>query len=129
MGENFDDVSVEALQHLILTSGTLELFLEGFTEHASTVLEGTVEVLCGVTVKREHHAATVASSSFEAIALDEVQYGNGEGPSLRAIRTGTTTVVTDARTDTRWPEHPQAARGATVPSRPRSRSPCPGRSR
>ncbi|WP_026531614.1 GAF and ANTAR domain-containing protein [Arthrobacter sp. H41] len=105
MGENSNDVSVAELQHLILTSGTLELFLEGFAEHASTVLEGTVEVLCGVMLKRENHAATVASSSPEAIALDEVQYGHGEGPCLHAIRTGTTTVVADGRTDTRWPKY------------------------
>ncbi|WP_026531987.1 GAF and ANTAR domain-containing protein [Arthrobacter sp. H41] len=110
MGENFDDGSVAALQHLILTSGTLELFLEGFAEHTSTVLEGSVEVLCGVMMKREHHAATVASSSVEAIALDEVRYGHGEGPSLQAIRTGTTTVVTDARTDPRWPQYFAAVR-------------------
>jgi GAF domain-containing protein len=93
------------LQQLILDSGTVELFLEAFASHTSTILEPTVEVQCGVTLKRNDRAATVASSSADATELDEVQYGYGDGPCLNAIRTGETTVVSDARTDSRWPEY------------------------
>lgn len=99
------------LQQLILDSGTVELFLEAFATHTSTILEPTVEVLCGVTLKRNDRAATVASSSTGATELDEVQYGYGDGPCLHAIRTGETTVVSDARTDTRWPEYFEAIDG------------------
>lgn len=96
---------MERLQRLILTSETLEIFLEEFASHTVTILKDRVEVLCGVTLKREKQAATVASSSLEAKALDEVQYGYGYGPCLDAVDTGTTTIVHDARTDGRWPEY------------------------
>ncbi|MBG6216014.1 GAF domain-containing protein [Arthrobacter sp. CAN_A6] len=106
MEENTGDVSVAArLQRLILTSDTLELFLEGFAGQAASIVEGPVGVLCGVTLLRDNQATTVASSSPGARALNEVQYGYGEGPSLHAIRTGATTVVHDSRTDTRWPKY------------------------
>jgi GAF domain-containing protein len=106
------DGSVAAqLQQLILDSGTVELFLEGFAAHTAQVLEPAVQVLCGVTLKREGRAATVASSSTEATELDEVQYGYGDGPCLNAIRTGQTTMVADTRTDARWPEYFAAING------------------
>lgn len=97
--------AAERLQRLLLTSGTLDIFLEGFASHTVTLLEGQVEVLCGVTLKQQKQALTVASSSPEAKALDEVQYGYGDGPCLNAIRTGTTIIVQDTRTDGRWPEY------------------------
>ncbi|MEG9250067.1 GAF and ANTAR domain-containing protein [Arthrobacter sp. Soc17.1.1.1] len=97
--------AAERLQRLLLTSGTLDIFLEGFASHTVTLLEGQVDVLCGVTLKQQKQALTVASSSPEAKALDEVQYGYGDGPCLNAIRTGTTIIVQDTRTDGRWPEY------------------------
>jgi GAF domain-containing protein len=99
------------LQQLILDSDTVELFLEAFAAHTSTILEPAMQVQCGVTLKRNDRAATVASSSPEATELDEVQYGYGDGPCLNAIRTGETTVVSDARTDSRWPEYFAAING------------------
>lgn len=97
--------AAERLQRLLLTSGTLDIFLEGFASHTVTLLEGQVDVWCGVTLKQQKQALTVASSSPEAKALDEVQYGYGDGPCLNAIRTGTTIIVQDTRTDGRWPEY------------------------
>lgn len=109
MEENAGGTSVaERLQRLILTSGTLDIFLEAFATQSVRIFEGKVDVLCGVTLKREKRTVTVASSSPEAKALDEVQYGYGNGPCLDAIDTGTTTVVQDTRTDSRWPEYFEA---------------------
>jgi GAF domain-containing protein len=106
MEDNADGVSiVEQLQRLILTSSTLDIFLEGFASHIVTIFEEHVDVVCGVTLKRKKQAVTVASSSLEAKALDEVQYGYGNGPCLHALDTCTTTVVQDTRIDGRWPEY------------------------
>ncbi|MBG6185451.1 GAF domain-containing protein [Arthrobacter sp. CAN_A214] len=106
MGDNTSEGSIAArFQEVILVSDTLKFYLEGFAGHAATVLEGSAEVLCAVTLKRDQQVATVASSSLEAKALDEIQYGYGEGPSLHAIDTGKTAVVADIRTDTRWPDY------------------------
>ncbi|WP_026550117.1 GAF and ANTAR domain-containing protein [Arthrobacter sp. Br18] len=93
------------LQHLLLASDNIHLFLESFAVHTSKILEPAVTVMCGVTLKQRNRATTVASSSMEAKVLDEVQYGYGDGPCLDAVRTGSTNVIQDARTDTRWRDY------------------------
>ncbi|MBG6182957.1 GAF domain-containing protein [Arthrobacter sp. CAN_A214] len=93
------------LQHLILESDNLHLFLEAFAVHTSRILEPTVTVMCGITLKQRNRATTVASSSMEAKELDEVQYGFGDGPCLDAVRTGNINVVLDTRTDPRWRDY------------------------
>ena len=98
------------LQQLILQADTVELFLEAFASHASAVFSNGTEVLAGVTLLRNKEGATVASSSDSARELDEVQYGFGDGPCLRAARTGRTFLVDDARGEERWPEYAEAIR-------------------
>lgn len=93
------------LQHLILGSDDIHLFLEAFAVHTSQILEPTVTVMCGITLKQRNRATTVASSSMEAKELDEVQYGYGDGPCLDAVRTGNVNVIQDTRTDPRWREY------------------------
>ena len=83
----------------------MDLFLQAFAEHAAELFSDPTELLCGVTLKRGNHAATVASSSAAAKELDEVQYGFGEGPCLHTAMTGDVTLVADTRTDPRWPEY------------------------
>ncbi|WP_159801237.1 GAF and ANTAR domain-containing protein [Arthrobacter zhaoguopingii] len=105
------DSVARQLQQLILESGNVELFLEAFASHTATILEPGVQTQCGITLKRNDRATTVASSSVAATELDEVQYGYGDGPCLTAIRTGETAVVQDTRTDPRWPEYLTAIEG------------------
>ncbi|WP_342023332.1 GAF and ANTAR domain-containing protein [Arthrobacter citreus] len=93
------------LQQLILGTESMELFLEAFAGHAAEVFSDTSELLCGITLKRGRHGATVASSSAAAKELDEVQYGFGAGPCLHTALTGDVTLVADTRTDPRWPEY------------------------
>ena len=38
--------------------------------------------------------------------VDEVQYGEGDGPCLEAVRTGQITVVTDLAEEHRWGQYP-----------------------
>lgn len=98
------------LQQLILQADTVELFLEAFASHASAVFSNGTEVLAGITLLRNKEGATVASSSDAARELDEVQYGFGDGPCLRAARTGRTFLLDDARGEERWPEYAEAIR-------------------
>ncbi|MCC9205808.1 GAF and ANTAR domain-containing protein [Arthrobacter sp. zg-Y769] len=98
------------LQQLILQTESVELFLEGFALHAAQLFSGDAEVLAGVTLLRDRQGTTVASSSEAAKALDEVQYGFGDGPCMRASRTGKTVLVEDVRTDPRWPDYTDAIR-------------------
>ena len=64
----------------------------------------------GITVIREDKATTVAASDKRTTALDEIQYGNGDGPCLHSARTREVVVIEDARADTRWRDyHARAA--------------------
>jgi GAF domain-containing protein len=106
MNENYAETTVaEQLQDLILSNEDVDDFLEDLAVFSSDILGGGVEVHCGVTLKRDKRALTVASSSAQAKLLDEVQYGFGDGPCLHAIATEQTTVIGDVRTDNRWPDY------------------------
>jgi len=101
----------EDLQEMILHNDDVDRFLDELAVYSTRILGGHIEVHCGVTLKREKHAVTVANSGPIAHKLDEIQYGFDKGPCLAAIDTGTTTIVHDARTDDRWPDYFSAVAG------------------
>lgn len=98
------------LQQLILQTESVEYFLDAFAAQAAALFSAGTDILVGVTLLRNKEGATVASSSEAARLLDEIQYGFGDGPCLRAARTGKTILVQDVRTDPRWPEYANAIR-------------------
>ena len=67
-------------------------------------------------MRRDHQAATVASSDEFAMLLGEIQYGRGQGPCLQALRTGERVKVADLATDDRWGEYRLHALAAGVRS-------------
>ncbi|MGZ4517981.1 MAG: GAF domain-containing protein [Mycobacteriaceae bacterium] len=71
---------------------------------------------CGVTMRRDDQAATLASSDEFAVLLGEIQYGRGQGPCLQALRTGERVKVPDLATDDRWGEYRLHALAAGVRS-------------
>ncbi len=89
----------------MLSNENVDQFLEDLARLSSRILGGSVKVQCGVTYRHRDLATTVACSSDEARVLDEIQYGFGDGPCLHAISTGSTVIVDDVRTDSRWPEY------------------------
>lgn len=98
--ESEESVQRTALLDLLLTTEDIENFLQRVVEVAASVIEPQISV--GVTVVRDGHPATVASSDAAAARYDEVQYGQGEGPCLMAIRTNQTVRVEDLTTDDRF---------------------------
>ncbi|MDQ0734717.1 GAF and ANTAR domain-containing protein [Arthrobacter agilis] len=97
------------LQDLVLDSTDVDHFLDKLARVAATHLSRLDhEVLCGVTLLRPRHAKTLASSSPYALELDRIQYLFGDGPCLRAARTGEIVLVRDTRTDERWPQYVKA---------------------
>jgi GAF domain-containing protein len=103
--------AIARLQDLMLSNESVDQFLDDLASLSSRVLGDSVEVQCGVTYRHRNLATTVACSSDEARALDEIQYGFGDGPCLHAISTGSTVVVDDVRTDGRWPDYFEAVAG------------------
>ena len=111
--ERVRPVHLDELVELLVSTKTIEDFLNGLTSSAASELakfDGPVS--CGITVRlpRRRGPATVGSSDAQAAALDETQYAARTGPCLEALDTATTVVVTDAATETRWPAYIPAAR-------------------
>jgi hypothetical protein len=95
---------------LLLDSQDITSFLNDFTMMIAGQLAGDGdEVWCGVTLLRERRPSCVASSSDRAAALDEIQYGFGDGPCLTAAREHRIVHVPDMRLENRWPGYKDAA--------------------
>lgn len=69
---------------------------------ARDTIPGAEEV--SLTLVREEHPHTAASTGPLAFRSDECQYATGGGPSARS-RHRDTTLVIDMRTETRWPTY------------------------
>jgi GAF domain-containing protein len=112
MSEHLDrapgDVRARLHRLLFVTNG-LDEFLEQLAVLAADVVEGDSE--CGITLIREGQPVTVAASGERTAKLDEIQYGNGDGPCLHAARTGEVVLVNDLSTDTRWPAYRDQVEG------------------
>jgi GAF domain-containing protein len=97
----------ERLQDLVIDSPDVSSFLKDLCELSAALMSESLgrDVVCAITLNRRHRTTTAAWSSPEACMFDEIQHGFGEGPCLHAMNTGTTVLVSDSRTDTRWPEY------------------------
>ena len=62
-----------------------------------------------ITLIRDEKAFTAAYDGQMAMDADELQYERGYGPCLDAGRAGEVLVVTDMRTDERWPDYARHA--------------------
>jgi len=102
---------------MVLASSDVEEFLHELARvSARSLSEPGDEVLCGVTLLRHRKAATVASSSPEAQAMDEIQYDFGDGPCMTASREQVTVHITDLEENERWPQYSDEVLGHGVRS-------------
>jgi GAF domain-containing protein len=90
--------------------------VEQVLQDAAVAAADTAEQSCGITYVTRHGVLTVASSDQTANAVDELQYGFGDGPCLEALRSGTPVRVEDTLSETRWGPYPQLAAQAGVRS-------------
>jgi len=97
---------------MVLSSSDVEEFLGELARvSARSLSEPGDEILCGITLLRQRKAATVASSSPAAQAMDELQYAYGDGPCMTASRKQEPVYVEDLESDGRWPQYAAAVRG------------------
>jgi GAF domain-containing protein len=90
------------LHNLLAERPDVTDFLNQVAVLAASVIPGGS---CGITMRRDHEVATVANSDEFAFAVDEIQYGHGQGPCLEALHTGRTVSVPDLATEQRWGEY------------------------
>jgi GAF domain-containing protein len=102
------------LQQLLLTTEDITVFLDQLTTLTVKVLPG--DLSCGLTLRRDRGATTVASSDSRASQVDEIQYGHDQGPCLHALRTGQVVVVDDLADDDRWGGYQMPALGHGIRS-------------
>ncbi len=106
--------AIVELQQLLLSTEDITGFLDQLATLTVKVLPGKVS--CGITLRRDRGATTVASSDSRANQVDEIQYGHDEGPCLRALTTGQAVVVDDLANDDRWGGYRMPALGHGVRS-------------
>lgn len=106
-----NDVSLPGmLQDMVLESADVDEFLSRLAQMAADNFSSSDNnVLCAVTLLRPQTKTTIASSSQDAAAMDQVQFRFDDGPCLRAAREGQIYVVSDFSTDTRFGGYSKAA--------------------
>ncbi|MCI4066394.1 GAF and ANTAR domain-containing protein [Micromonospora sp. R77] len=92
---------------LLADSPQVDVFLDQVVRVATEVAASADA--CGLTMRRDGGAFTVASSGELAARGDEIQYGADEGPCLEALRRGHVVEVDDLGRDARWPRYRQHA--------------------
>jgi GAF domain-containing protein len=86
---------------------SMEAMLQRIAELAKQVIPGVAEA--SVTLIANDKATTAAYTGPLAFDLDETQYGRGYGPCLEAAVGEEIREITDARTETRWPDYTRIA--------------------
>jgi GAF domain-containing protein len=86
---------------------SMEAMLQRVAELAKQVILGVAEA--SVTLIAHDKAHTAAYTGRLALDLDETQYGRGYGPCLEAAVGEEIREITDARTETRWPDYTRVA--------------------
>jgi hypothetical protein len=101
-----DESAVSELQDLITESGTVREFLDELTLFAARTIGPAIghPVECAVALRRRRRTITIAGSSEEARALDQIEQALGGGPCMLALETNTTVLLNDVNGDPRWPE-------------------------
>jgi GAF domain-containing protein len=72
--------------------------------------------MASVTLLRDGGPVTAAITDDQAGEIDQAQYRTGQGPCLRAARTGQMVRIAVAEVQDRWPDFAAAAGGAGVAS-------------
>ncbi len=105
------------LQDMVLESPDVEGFLSDLASLAADHFTRTGrQIFCGITLLRPRKAHTVASSSAQALGMDEIQYAFGDGPCLTAARTNEAVYVPDIHREPRWPGYLGAIAGHGIGS-------------
>jgi transcriptional regulator with GAF, ATPase, and Fis domain len=95
----------ERLQDLVAGMDDIKDLLDGMTRLAATTLTQLTgaRIECSMTLHRRKRPATISGSSDQAILLDGIEQRLGDGPCLRALRTGLPVLMQDLSADPRWP--------------------------
>ena len=97
------DRAVQDLSALTLREHSMDTLLQAVVDATTSTLPGHVDTSLSVLIGSR--PATAVYTGQLALDLDESQYARGHGPCLQAATTGELIEITDARTETRWPDY------------------------
>lgn len=97
------DRAVQDLSAFMLREHSMDTLLQAVVDATKSTLPGHVDASISVLIGSR--PATAAYTGQLALDLDETQYERGHGPCLHAATTGELVEITDARTETRWPDY------------------------
>ncbi|MCW2620871.1 MAG: hypothetical protein JWL64_473 [Frankiales bacterium] len=97
----------EELGRIVLSEHTMESVLQLVADLARKVVPGAAEV--SVSLVSAGVAHTVVHTGALALQLDESQYEKGYGPCLDAAVGGEFLMISDARSEQRWPAYARSA--------------------
>ena len=106
MTENLGDLHRE-LARVVLAGRELPEVLTDVVGIARRAIPGSEAT--SITLIRDERAFTAAYDGQIAMDADELQYERGYGPCLDAGRAGELFLVTDMRTEERWPDYARHA--------------------
>jgi len=116
LGDHLDEVNsaLEVLTSTLERDPGLEGMLQAVCDQVVRVVPGAD--LASITLIRDGEPETVASTDQRALDVDTAQYRNGDGPCLRAARTGEPVRFDVGAATKLWPEFAATARGIGVGS-------------
>ena len=89
------------LASLLVTDDGLDATLERVAKMSTSLIEACDS--CGVSLLRDGTVSTRSASDARADRVDEIQYAQGEGPCLEAIKIGQAVHVDSFADEERWP--------------------------
>jgi len=106
------DEFVQMHDLIIGSSNAAEFLTELSTVAAATLSDAAgVFIECGVTLRRRKRTATIAGSSERAAVLDKLEQALGNGPCIASLDAMKPMVLSDVKTDTRWPAYQEVLAG------------------
>ena len=97
------DRAVQDLSGLMLREHSMDTLMQAVVDATKSTLPGHVDTSISLLIGSR--PATAVYTGQLALDLDESQYERGHGPCLHAATTGELVEITDARTETRWPDY------------------------
>jgi GAF domain-containing protein len=95
--------ALQQINSLVLHEHSMDTLLQAVVDATKATLPGYVD--SSITLVVGNRPTTAVYSGQLALDLDESQYERGHGPCLHAATTGELVEITDARSDTRWPDY------------------------
>lgn len=100
--------ALKEITERITSAGSVTEAVNGLLKVSADIV--TAETQCGMALISQGEPATFTATGVPPDVLDEIRYGDGDGPCMEAVRTRGIVISQDLGAETRWPTWSQRAR-------------------